>query len=173
MAQRRISVYVALVSMFSALTAALTYLVRVLSPTDGYTHIGDTIIRDTIIYLAALLFGPSVGVAVGILGPLAADLLAGYPRWYVSIVAHGVQGYLAGLGRGRRFRAQAMLLVAAGLAMSFTYFAVNVYIKGVALATASLIRDVFGQSLVSWILSLLLVKPLEKNPVVQKAASMV
>jgi uncharacterized membrane protein len=167
-AQRRISVYVALVSMFSALTAALTYLVRVPSPTGGYTHIGDTII-----YLAALLFGPSVGVAVGILGPLAADLLAGYPRRYVSIVAHGVQGYLAGLGRGRRFRAQAMLLVAAGLAMSFTYFAVNVYIKGVALATASLIRDVFGQSLVSWILSLLLVKPLEKNPVVQKAASMV
>jgi uncharacterized membrane protein len=167
-AQRRISVYVALVSMFSALTAALTYLVRVPSPTGGYTHIGDTVI-----YLAALLFGPSVGVAVGILGPLAADLLAGYPRWYVSIVAHGVQGYLAGLGRGRRFRAQAMLLVAAGLAMSFTYFAVNVYIKGVALATASLIRDVFGQSLVSWILSLLLVKPLEKNPVVQKAASMV
>jgi len=171
-AQRRISVYVALVSMFSALTAALTYLVRVLSPTDGYTHIGDTIIRDTIIYLAALLFGPSVGVAVGILGPLAADLLAGYPRRYVSIVAHGVQGYLAGLGRGRRFRAQAMLLVAAGLAMSFTYFAVNVYIN-VALATASLIRDVFWRSLVSWILSLLLVKPLEKNPVVQKAASMV
>jgi uncharacterized membrane protein len=167
-AQRKISVYVVLVSTFSALTAALTYLVRVPSPTGGYTHIGDTLI-----YLAALLFGPSVGVAVGILGPLAADLLAGYPRWYVSIVAHGVQGYLAGLGRGRRFRAQAMMLVAAGLAMSFTYFAVNVYIKGVALATASLIRDVFGQSLVSWILSLLLVKPLEKNPVVQKAASMV
>lgn len=168
MAQRKISVYVVLVFTFSALTAALTYLVRVPSPTGGYTHIGDTLI-----YLAALLFGPSVGVAVGILGPLAADLLAGYPRWYVSIVAHGVQGYLAGLGRGRRFRAQAMMLVAAGLAMSFTYFAVNVYIKGVALATASLIRDVFGQSLVSWILSLLLVKPLEKNPVVQKAASMV
>jgi uncharacterized membrane protein len=167
-AQRKISVYVVLVFTFSALTAALTYLVRVPSPTGGYTHIGDTLI-----YLAALLFGPSVGVAVGILGPLAADLLAGYPRWYVSIVAHGVQGYLAGLGRGRRFRAQAMMLVAAGLAMSFTYFAVNVYIKGVALATASLIRDVFGQSLVSWILSLLLVKPLEKNPVVQKAASMV
>jgi len=167
-ARSRVSVYVALVSMFSALTAALTYLARVPSPTGGYTHIGDTVI-----YLAALLFGPSVGVAVGVLGPLAADLLAGYPRWYVSIVAHGVQGYIAGLGRGKRLRAQAMLLVAAGLVMSFTYFAVNVYIKGVALATASLIRDVFGQSLISWILSLLLIKPLEKNPMIQRAASVV
>lgn len=125
------------------------------------------------IYLAALLFGPSVGAAVGAIGPLVADLLVGYPRWYVSIVAHGVQGYIAGLGRGKRLRAQVMLLVAAGLVMSFTYFTVNVHIKGVAPAVVSLVRDIFGQSLISWILSLMLVKPLEKNPVVQKAASMV
>ncbi|MEM4810987.1 MAG: ECF transporter S component [Thermofilum sp.] len=165
---RRISVFVSVASIFSALTAAATYLIHVPSPTGGYTHIGDTVI-----YLSALLFGPAVGLAVGVIGPLAADLLVGYPRWYVTIVAHGLQGYIAGLGKGKRLRAQVMLIVAAGLLMSFTYFIVNVIIKGAELALLLLAGDIFGQSLISWLLSLALLKPLEKNVVVRKAASMI
>ncbi|MEM4638396.1 MAG: hypothetical protein QXT93_00775, partial [Thermofilum sp.] len=73
----------------------------------------------------------------------------------------------------KRLRAQVMLIVAAGLLMSFTYFIVNVIIKGAELALLSLARDIFGQSLISWLLSLALLKPLEKNAVVRKAASMI
>lgn len=57
---------------------------------------------DTMIYLAAPLFGTRVGTTVGVIGPVVADLVTGYPRWYVTVVAHGVQGAIAGLGRGRK-----------------------------------------------------------------------
>jgi len=63
--------------VLSALTAVLTYLPGLAfpSPTGGYTHVGDTVI-----YLSALLFGPWMGLTVGLIGPVVADLLVGYPR---------------------------------------------------------------------------------------------
>lgn len=168
MSSRRVSVLLAIVAVFSALTAALTATLRVPSPTGGYTHIGDTVI-----YLAALLFGSRVGALVGAIGPTLADVLTGYPRWYVTVVAHGLQGYIAGMGKGKKLKTQVALMVASGLVMSFTYFVVNVYVKGFAPALTSLARDVFGQSVISIILASLLVKPLERNPVVEKASKMV
>ncbi len=150
----------AVASVFSALTAVLTYLpgLALPSPTGGYTHVGDTAI-----YLAALLFGRAVGAVVGLVGPLVADLLIGYPRWYVTLVAHGLQGWIAGFGRGRRLPLQVAAMLAAGLVMSFTYFAANVLVKGLAPALASLARDVFGQTAVSVALATALLKPLERS----------
>lgn len=160
------SVFVALASTLSALTALLTYLpgLALPSPTGGYTHIGDTVI-----YLSALLFGPLMGTVVGLVGPVVADLLVGYPRWYVTLVAHGLQGFIAGLGRGRRFPLQLAAMVAGGLVMSLTYFAVNVYVKGLAPALVSLARDVFGQTAVSVALASILLKPLERSQPVKAA----
>jgi hypothetical protein len=49
---------IAIVAIFSALTAVLTSMTGAIfpSPTGGYTHIGDTAIN-----VAALLFGVKVG----------------------------------------------------------------------------------------------------------------
>lgn len=124
---------------------------------------------DTVIYIAGLLFGSQVGLVVGLVGPVIADLLIGYPRWYVTLVAHGLQGFIVGLGARRRFKVQLMMMVIGGLVMSFTYFVVNVYVKGMAPALASLIRDIFGQTLVSIILASILIKPLERIPVIRRA----
>jgi hypothetical protein len=44
-----------------------------------------------------------------------------------------------------------------------------VYVKGMAPALASLIRDIFGQTLVSIILASILIKPLERIPVIRRA----
>lgn len=159
--------FIALVAVFSALCAVLTSAIAIPSPT-GYTHIGDTII-----YLAALLFGSRLGLFVGLIGPTLADIVVGYPRWYVTLLAHGVQGYIAGMGKGKRYRTQVLIMLTAGIVMSFTYFVVNVYIKGLMPALTSLFRDIFGQTLVSVILSSLLVRPLEKNPLIQKVAQMI
>ncbi|MGB9708513.1 MAG: ECF transporter S component [Infirmifilum sp.] len=165
--QRKWSVFVAIVAVFSALCAAITAIVSVPSPT-GYTHIGDTVI-----YLAALLFGSQVGAAVGLIGPVIADIIVGYPRWYVTLVAHGLQGYIAGFAKGKSFRTKVMLMITAGLVMSFTYFVVNVYVKGLIPALTSLIRDILGQTLVSVVLSALLVRPLENNSVIRKVSQMI
>lgn len=162
------SVYVALVSVFSALSAALTFVLRVPSPTGGYTHIGDSII-----YIAAALFGPMTGLGVGLIGPAAADLLVGYPRWYVTLVAHGLQGYIAGLGKDKGLAVETGFMLLGGAVMSLTYFVVNVYLKGLPLALASLIRDFFGQTLVSVVIAVIVVKAVEKNPYVEKVARLV
>ncbi|MEM1568334.1 MAG: ECF transporter S component [Thermofilaceae archaeon] len=169
MAPRRSAAFAAVASMLSALTAVLTYFpgLALPSPTGGYTHIGDTVI-----YLAALLFGPAMGATVGLVGPVIADLLIGYPRWYVTLVAHGLQGYVAGLGEGKRFPVQLAAMLVGGLIMSFTYFAVNVFVKGLAPALVSLARDIFGQTAVSVALAAILLKPLEKSPPVRAAQAL-
>jgi uncharacterized membrane protein len=151
---------IALVAVFSALTAVLTGTTGLMlpSPTGGYTHLGDTAI-----YVAALLFGVKVGGLVGIIGPVAADLFVGYPRWFVTVLAHGSQGFVAGLGKGRNIVTQVVLLAFSGLVMSTTYFFVNIFIKGYPVAIISYARDLFGQSLVSIILSLVLTKAVEKS----------
>ena len=157
------TIVIALVAMFSSLSAVLTYFTHIPSPTGGYTHIGDTAI-----YIAALLFGTRVGALVGIVGPLVTDLVVGYPRWYVTVVAHGLQGFIAGFGFRKKTWLQVTLALAAGLAMSLTYFIVNVYIKGWAPALLSFLRDFFGQTLISVILSIPVVKTIEKIGIQEK-----
>jgi len=152
-------VEIAIVAVFSALTAVLTGSTGLMfpSPTGGYTHIGDTII-----IVSALLFGVKVGGLVGIIGPVAADLFVGYPRWFVTVLAHGSQGFIAGMGRGRGIVVQAVLLVFSGVVMATTYFFVNIFIKGYPVAIISYVRDLFGQALVSIILGLILTKGAER-----------
>ncbi len=159
----RKTIEITLVAAFSTLCALLTFFTAIPSPTGGYTHIGDSAI-----YLAALLFGSRVGLLVGIIGPVVADMIVGYPRWYVTLVAHGLQGYIAGFGRKKGTLWQAILLFTAGLVMSLTYFAVNVFIKGFALAILSFIRDFFGQTLVSVIIAIPVAKAVEKSGVISR-----
>ncbi len=156
----------AFTALFSALTAVLTGTTGIMlpSPTGGYTHIGDTAI-----YVSALLLGVKVGGLVGIIGPVVADLFVGYPRWFVTLLAHGLQGFIAGLGRRRGLLLQAAILAAAGFTMSTVYFFVNIFIKGYPVAVVSYLRDLFGQSLVSIILGLILTRGVERAlPIVRK-----
>ncbi|MEM2740010.1 MAG: ECF transporter S component, partial [Candidatus Bathyarchaeia archaeon] len=144
---------VACTAIFSALTAVATAFTGQFfpSPTGGYTHIGDTVI-----FISALMLGPKLGALIGVVGAVAADIYVGYSRWFVSIPAHGLEGFIAGLGRGRRLYVQIALCAVGGVVMATTYFYVNIFIKGLAPALISLYRDVFGQVAVSLILTALL-----------------
>ncbi|MCC5997818.1 MAG: ECF transporter S component [Thermofilum sp.] len=164
------SLVIAVSAVFAALTAVLTYLSALAShsPTGGYTNVGDTII-----FIAGLLFGSRVGLIVGLVGPVIAVFLVGYSRWYVTLVAHGLEGFIVGMGARKSFKVQLMMMIIGGLVMSFTYFVVNVYVEGLAPAVDSLIRDVFGQTLVSIILASLLLKPLEKIAVIKRVQEVI
>ena len=81
----------------------------------------------------------------------------------MTVLAHGTQGFVAGLGKGRNTVTQVVLLAFSGFVMSTTYFFVNIFIKGYPVAIISYARDLFGQSLVSIILGLLLTKAVEKS----------
>jgi uncharacterized membrane protein len=144
-------------AVLSALTAVFTGIAFMPSPTGGYTHVGDTIV-----FMASLLFGPKVGMITGAIGSVAADLWVGYPRWFVSIPAHGLEGLIAGLGRRRGLPVQAVCCVLGGVVMASVYFYVNIFIKGWALAVLSYVRDILGQAGVSIVLALILTKALRR-----------
>lgn len=144
-------------AVLSALTAVLTGIAFMPSPTGGYTHVGDTII-----FIASLLFGSKVGAITGVIGSVTADLWVGYPRWFVSIPAHGLEGLVAGLGRKRGLPVQIICCVLGGVVMASVYFYVNVFIKGWALAVLSYVRDILGQAGISIVLAIVLSRALQK-----------
>lgn len=144
-------------AVFSGLTAVFTSLIFIPSPTGGYTGIGDTII-----FVAALLFGPRVAGLSGAIGAVAADLYTGYDRWFISIPAHGLEGIIAGFARGKRVTVQVAFLIVAGFVMASTYFYLNVVIRGFPVALVSYVRDFFGQAGISLILSLIVARSVRR-----------
>ena len=148
---------VALTAVLSAAYAAAIMLVIIPSPTGGYTQIGDFVV-----FVAALLFGSRVGGSVGVIGAVAVDLFTGYPRWFVSIPAHFLEGFVPGLMKNKPFALKVVGCIIGGFLMATTYFLVNIYIKGLALAVVSYARDLFVQAGVSIILALTVVKTVKK-----------
>jgi uncharacterized membrane protein len=148
---------VALIAVLSAAYAAAILLLVIPSPTGGYTHFGDFVV-----FAAALLFGCKVGSFAGAIGAVAVDLFTGYPRWFVSIPAHWLEGLVPGLAKNKPFTLQAVSCMIGGFLMATTYFVVNIYVKGLALAAISYARDLFVQAGISTVLALTVVKAVKK-----------
>ncbi len=148
---------IALTAILSATYAVAILLMIIPSPTGGYTHVGDFVV-----FVSALLFGHRIGGFIGAIGAVAVDLITGYPRWFVSIPAHWIEGFVPGLTKNKSFGIQIIGCVAGGFLMATTYFLVNIYIKGTALAVVSYARDLFVQAGVSIVLALIVVKAAKK-----------
>lgn len=155
------SVEVATVALFSALyavTIVFTYQVYPIpSPTGGYLHFGDFVV-----FTAALLFGVKVGGVAGAVGAVVADFYLAYPRWYVSIIAHGLEGVIPGLTKKRHPVVQIIALVIGGFLMASTYFFVNIFIKGYPLAVLSYLQDLFAQAGISIIIGFIVARVAKK-----------
>lgn len=62
------------------------------------TPTGVTTLLDVGIYFTAFYLGGNQAAVVGSLSAFLFDLLSGYPQWmFISLLAHGGQGFLAGL----------------------------------------------------------------------------
>jgi uncharacterized membrane protein len=148
---------VAVVAVLSAVYAALIIVLKVPSPTGGYTHVGDLVV-----FAAALLFGYKVSGLVGVVGAVAADFYVGYERWFVSILAHGLEGLIPGFTKGKSIVVQAAACVVGGFLMATTYFIINVFIKGYPAAIISYVRDLFVQAGISIVVGLAVVKAVRR-----------
>jgi len=148
---------IALTAVLSATYGAAILLMIIPSPTGGYTHIGDFVV-----FVSGLLFGYRVGGLVGIVGSVAVDLFTGYPRWFVSVLAHFLEGFVPGLTKNKPFMLQVVSCIIGGFLMATTYFLVNIYLKGIALALVSYARDLFVQAGVSIVLALIVAKAVKK-----------
>ncbi|MBN1315697.1 MAG: ECF transporter S component [Anaerolineales bacterium] len=83
----------AVIAVMVAVAAVLTFAVQIPVPaTGGYIHFGDVGV-----FFSAFAFGPWIGGIVGGIGCAIADILSGYASWApLTLVAHGLQGLLAG-----------------------------------------------------------------------------
>ena len=93
---RSTALRIATIAILTAVTAALTLLVRIPVPaTKGYFNLGDTVI-----YFTAFTLGPVSALLSGGLGTAIADLI-GFPTFApISLFVHGLQGLAAALIAG-------------------------------------------------------------------------
>ncbi len=150
---------VAVVGIMAALTAVATMVIQVPTPaTQGYINLGDTIVM-----LTGMLFGPAIGSLAGGLGSSLADLLSGYGHWApFTLVIKGVEGFLAGLAKGRGKILSLALLTVAGAEMVAGYFIVEWYLYGIGGALQEIPGNAF-QAVSGIVFSYLL------TPVVRRA----
>jgi len=83
---------VAITAVMTALVMLGILIVHIPTPTGGYVHLGDILI-----YFAAFAFGPIVGGVAGGFGAALSDVISGYAIFaLMSLIVHGVQGYVVG-----------------------------------------------------------------------------
>jgi energy-coupling factor transport system substrate-specific component len=100
---------VAITGVMIAVVFVMTYATKIPVGFGGYIHLGDTMV-----YAAAFLFGPLVGVIAAAFGTSLSDLAAGYGNYAPgTFVIHGLQGLVAGL---IAWRGGLNRMIAAGIA---------------------------------------------------------
>lgn len=138
---------IGLLAVLIALAAVFTLVPRVPVPaTGGYANLSSVAITFT-----GLVFGPFVGAVAGGIGTAIADLLGGFlPFAPLSLIAHGLEGFLIGfLGRGRRSVWRMIFAWLIGsLAMMVIYFAgESLFLTGPAAALAEVPFNAFQAAL--------------------------
>jgi uncharacterized membrane protein len=143
---------IALVAVLIALTTVFTLLIRVPTPARGYVNLSDVAVT-----FASLIFGPWVGMVAGGVGTALADLLGGFaPFAPLSLVAHGLEGFLIGLIALKR-RSVGWMIVAwliGSLAMVAVYLVgEGIFYTGWPLALAEVPMNAF-QALVGGLIGI-------------------
>ncbi|HUV06608.1 MAG TPA: ECF transporter S component [Spirochaetia bacterium] len=140
---------IAIAAVLIAVTTIFTRVVQIpIAPTRGYLNLGDVAI-----YFAAFTFGPFTALLAGGIGTAIADLISPYAYYApISLVVHGLQGFVAGLIAGRRLRFEnqkagkqgtaGLLLVLASLAgtvvMCGGYLLAQIFMVGFGAAVVEL-----------------------------------
>ncbi len=136
----RASIQIAAAAIFASLVFVATYLFTINIPaTTGYFNFGETII-----YVAALLFGPLAGALSGGIGASTADIMLGYSQFAPGTLAiKGIEGVIVGflyqkLQRrlSNRTVCAAIAIIVGGLEMVAGYFVYEQIVLGYPLAIA-------------------------------------
>jgi len=114
---------VGIIAAFATLSFIGTLVIRIPIPaTGGYFNLGDTFVM-----IAALLYGPIIGAAVGFIGPALADAV-GYPQFILATaIVKGLEGLLVGWIGGRSAGAS-MLKPAVALAVGIAVLVIGYFV---------------------------------------------
>ena len=143
---------IALVSILTALSVVLGYIVKIPTQTGILTFL------DTGIFFTAFYFGRREGGIVGGLGGFIIDLISGYPHWMIfSLIFHGLQGYFAGF----KGKWQWLGLLLATIIMVAGYAFATAWMKGWGIALAEVPHNLL-QNFVGMVVGFLLYKSIKK-----------
>ena len=143
---------IALVSILTALSVALGYVVKIPTATGILTFL------DAGIFFTAFYFGRREGAIVGGLGGFIIDLISGYPHWMIfSLIFHGSQGYFAGF----KGKWQWLGLVLATIVMVAGYALASAWMNGWGAAIPEIIPNLM-QNIVGMTLGFLLCHSVKK-----------
>lgn len=120
---------------FTIVIMIATYLIRIPLPGGGYFNFGDIAV-----IFAGLYGGRKLGLIAGGLGSAMADVI-GFPLFApITLVAKGAEGYLSGLGKGRKALWNYLFPILGGLAMVLVYLIGTALMPtyGIAAAVAEL-----------------------------------
>ena len=126
---------IALVTVMTAVTCALTLVVKIPVPaTGGYIHLGDAAAN-----FAALAFGPWLGFLIAGGGMAIADLLAGWTIYAPgTLVIHGLQAVVVGyVGRSRKPWAMLLGAIAGSVVVVVGYFLYQAFVLQMGVLTAA------------------------------------
>ncbi len=134
------SVQIAAAALFASLVFVVTYAIPPITipATSGYFNVGETVI-----YTAALIFGPLVGALAGGIGAALADALLA-PQFAVgTLIVKGLEGAIVGYLPSRLRRviskgsiAATVAVIGGGLEMVLGYFLYEQIVLGYPLAAA-------------------------------------
>ena len=143
---------IALVSLLTALSVVLGYIVKIPTQTGILTFL------DTGIFFTAFYFGRREGGIVGGLGGFIIDLISGYPHWmFFSLIFHGLQGYFAGFkGKWQWFG-----LLLATIIMVAGYAFATAWMKGWGIALADVPHNLL-QNFVGMVVGFVLSQSIKK-----------
>lgn len=121
-----------LLAILTAVTIVLGFFFKLPTPT------GVTTLLDVGIFFTAFYLGKREGAIVGGLSAFLFDLIAGYPQWmFISLFAHGAQGFLAGFEGKKR----PLGLLLATVTMVGIYFLASSMMNGVGAALAEILTN--------------------------------
>ena len=133
---------IALLSILTALSVVLGYIVKIPTPTGIFT------LLDVGVFFTAFYFGSREGAVVGGLAGFLIDLISGYPQWmFFSLLNHGLQGYFAGF----KGKWQWLGLVLATIFMVAGYALASAWMNGWGAAlpeiVPNLVQNIVGMTL--------------------------
>lgn len=124
----------ALAIVFALLIPTTALMVQIPAPAlAGYFDL-----EDSVVFIAALLFGPFVGGLAGGIGSAVSDLIC-YPLFTpYTLVIKGVGGWLVGRTAGRTLRSDWMACAIGGIEMVAGFLVVENFLSGIEAALEGL-----------------------------------
>lgn len=153
-------------AMLAALVCTLTFAIKIPVPaTNGYTHLGDSMI-----FIGVLMLGWRKAAPAAAVGAALADLLGGYVHWVIpTVLIKGAMVVVMGLALEKLFKSWTQGWIAAaivgGALQVSGYTLVKVFYLGGPVAALATVPNIVIQTTAAIVITAVLAAVLKRTAV--------